>query len=386
MDRPPTPRWVLPRSAAGRRSSAGSPTTRSARCSRTTSAPRGAVRRFTRDRRRAHRPVPRDRQRRRGAHDVHVSRRRGRDRSESTSTPNASRARRSPTSRATSGTARRPRTRSAAPCSLAHDAGRKVALTLSDPFCVDRHRAEFRRADRGRTSTSCSRTRTRSRCCTRSTRSTRPPAAIRRALRDRRAHPRPARLGRRGRRRQHVIDGRARRPRGRHHRRRRPVRGRCPVRPHARSRPRNVRAPRLPRRGRGDLAPRRAARGVARRAGRRGPFELMARLPRYRTGDAELDQHIDHLIATLGDVHDSRPRVRADRVGGAARARPRVARRHEDRERRAQGDAVRVLGVRAVPLGAEGRDLRLGAHDAATIRCTSRRSRSRGSWPRSTGW
>ena len=27
--------------------------------------------------------------------------------------------------------------------SLAHDAGRKVALTLSDPFCVDRHRAEF---------------------------------------------------------------------------------------------------------------------------------------------------------------------------------------------------------------------------------------------------
>ena len=26
---------------------------------------------------------------------------------------------------------------------IAHDAGRKVALTLSDPFCVDRHRAEF---------------------------------------------------------------------------------------------------------------------------------------------------------------------------------------------------------------------------------------------------
>jgi sugar/nucleoside kinase (ribokinase family) len=29
-------------------------------------------------------------------------------------------------------------------CSFAHEAGRKVALTLSDPFCVDRHRAEFR--------------------------------------------------------------------------------------------------------------------------------------------------------------------------------------------------------------------------------------------------
>ena len=28
--------------------------------------------------------------------------------------------------------------------SLARDAGRKVALTLSDPFCVERHRAEFR--------------------------------------------------------------------------------------------------------------------------------------------------------------------------------------------------------------------------------------------------
>lgn len=27
---------------------------------------------------------------------------------------------------------------------LAHDAGRKVAMTLSDSFCVDRHRAEFR--------------------------------------------------------------------------------------------------------------------------------------------------------------------------------------------------------------------------------------------------
>ena len=27
---------------------------------------------------------------------------------------------------------------------LAHQAGRKVALTLSDPFCVERHRAEFR--------------------------------------------------------------------------------------------------------------------------------------------------------------------------------------------------------------------------------------------------
>ena len=31
----------------------------------------------------------------------------------------------------------------------------------------------------------------------------------------------------------------------------------------------------------------------------------MARLPRYRTGDAELDQQIADLIASLGDVHDT---------------------------------------------------------------------------------
>ncbi|HEV8014527.1 MAG TPA: adenosine kinase [Stellaceae bacterium] len=32
---------------------------------------------------------------------------------------------------------------------LAHQAGRKVSLTLSDPFCVDRHRADFRDLIRG---------------------------------------------------------------------------------------------------------------------------------------------------------------------------------------------------------------------------------------------
>jgi len=31
----------------------------------------------------------------------------------------------------------------------------------------------------------------------------------------------------------------------------------------------------------------------------------MARLPRYRTGEPELDQHIAALIAELGDVHDT---------------------------------------------------------------------------------
>jgi sugar/nucleoside kinase (ribokinase family) len=32
---------------------------------------------------------------------------------------------------------------------LAHEAGRKVSLTLSDPFCVDRHRSDFRDLIRG---------------------------------------------------------------------------------------------------------------------------------------------------------------------------------------------------------------------------------------------
>ena len=32
---------------------------------------------------------------------------------------------------------------------IAHQAGRKVSLTLSDPFCVDRHRADFRELIRG---------------------------------------------------------------------------------------------------------------------------------------------------------------------------------------------------------------------------------------------
>ncbi len=32
---------------------------------------------------------------------------------------------------------------------MAHKAGRKVSLTLSDPFCVDRHRADFRELIRG---------------------------------------------------------------------------------------------------------------------------------------------------------------------------------------------------------------------------------------------
>ena len=55
--------------------------------------------------------------------------------------------------------------------SLARAAGRKVALTLSDPFCVERHRSEFLELI-GRASTSCSPTNKKSRCCTGPTTST----------------------------------------------------------------------------------------------------------------------------------------------------------------------------------------------------------------------
>ena len=45
--------------------------------------------------------------------------------------------------RATCSTATRPRRRSAGPPTVAHAHGRKVSLTLSDSFCVDRHRDDF---------------------------------------------------------------------------------------------------------------------------------------------------------------------------------------------------------------------------------------------------
>jgi len=55
---------------------------------------------------------------------------------------------------------------------IAHRADRRVALTLSDPFCVERHRAEFLELIAGDIDI-LSRTSTRSRRCTKSTRSTR---------------------------------------------------------------------------------------------------------------------------------------------------------------------------------------------------------------------
>ena len=123
---------------------------------------------------------------------------------------------------------------------------------------------------------------------------------------------------------------------------------------------------RCARRGRGDLAPRRRARRVARRARRArcSSPTLAMKLPRYRTGDPELDAAVAELVDEVAEPANAdlvfELVVSALRLG----ARPRRPRRPQDRERRAQGDALRVPGVRAVPRRAQGGDLRLGAHAA----------------------
>ena len=61
-----------------------------------------------------------------------------------TSMPTPSPPARCCTWRATSTTAPRPRRRSATPPQIAHANDRLVSLTLSDSFCVDRHRDDFR--------------------------------------------------------------------------------------------------------------------------------------------------------------------------------------------------------------------------------------------------
>ena len=141
------------------------------------------------------------------AHDVHLPRRGGASSTRATSTPTDRRgAAGARTSRATSGTSPRPRTRSAARPRIAHDAGRRVALTLSDPFCVERHRDEFLElvehdvdvlfANEAEITSLYEVDDVRRRA-----------AARARPLRDRRAHPRRARLGdRRPATSVHVID------------------------------------------------------------------------------------------------------------------------------------------------------------------------------------
>ena len=114
----------------------------------------------------------------------------------------------------------------------AHRHGRLVSLTLSDSFCVDRHRDDFRRSCATR-STCCSATTT---SCSRSTRPTTsttrsPPSAAT-------AGWRRSRVGAKG---SYIITARRRAARrrppraagDRHDRRRRPLRSRIPLRLHA---------------------------------------------------------------------------------------------------------------------------------------------------------
>ena len=112
---------------------------------------------------------------------------------------------------------------------IAAKAGRQVALSLSDPFCVDRHRAEFLDADPHSASTSCSPTRPRS---PRSTRRKSFDEAARRAagrhqargahaLGEGQRHPGRGQVDRDSR--------RAGRQGGGHHGRRRPLRGGLPA-------------------------------------------------------------------------------------------------------------------------------------------------------------
>ena len=79
----------------------------------------------------------------RRAHDEHLSRRLPESRPRRRRPRHGARRRPSSISRAISGIASRPRRPSAAPPTIAHAAGRQVALTLSDSFCVDRYRDEF---------------------------------------------------------------------------------------------------------------------------------------------------------------------------------------------------------------------------------------------------
>ena len=87
-----------------------------------------------------------------------------------------------------------------------------------------------------------------------------------------------------------------------------------------------------------------------------------ARLPRYRTGNRDLDAKIADLLDDSRRRPRPRPALRDHRDRGAPRRRRRRSPRPEDHERRAEGDAGRVPHVRAVPRHPEGHDLRLGPH------------------------
>ena len=145
--RPPTPSPGSPRSAARAPLSGASPTTSSARsfCARHPRHRASPSTRRAATERRTDRRLPHPRDARRRAHHEHLPRRQHRARTPARSTPADRAPRRSPTWRATCSTSRRPRRRFTPAAAIAAKAGRKTALTLSDAFCVDRHRADFRK-------------------------------------------------------------------------------------------------------------------------------------------------------------------------------------------------------------------------------------------------
>ena len=108
---------------------------------------------------------------------------------------------------------------------------------------------------------------------------------------------------------------------------------------------------------------------------------LMARLPRYRTGDAELDQRIADLIASLGDVHDT------DLVFELIVSAVRLARDRASRGDLKMANAALKEMRYAFTVFEPYRSARKAAifgsarTDARRSRCTSRPSRSRASSP-----
>ncbi len=326
---------------------------------------RGQLRHGSRARRVPDRPVPDRRHARRGADAQHLPRRRHRVRPRRRR-PRRRRRRAGDVPRGVPlGPARRPRRRSGSPRRLAHEAGRRVALTLSDGFCVDRHRADFLALLEhdvdilfANESEICSLyevddfddalQRVRNHCeIAALTRSAKGSLIVRGDevhLID--AHPVPG----------GVVDTTGAGDQyaagflyGFTHGHDLGTCGRL-----------------------GALAASevishlgRPARDAARGA-RTTPDVLGydVKLPRYRTGDNQLDQAIAAAGRPGRCRRRLRPRVRARRLGGPAVARPRGPRRPEARERRAQGDAVRVPRVRPVPGGAQGRDLRIRADPA----------------------
>ena len=143
---------------------------------------------------------------------------------------------------------------------IAAKAKRQVALTLSDAFCVDRHRAEFRALVRGSVDilfaneaeiTSLYQVNTFEEAAKQAAADTRLAVLTR-------SEAGSVILGE-GRSDRHSRS--TRRQGGRHHRRRRPLRRGLPLRHRHRPRPGSLRPPRQPRRGRDHLPPRRPPRG-----------------------------------------------------------------------------------------------------------------------------